>query len=330
MTTPAPPRAQSWLVLAIVGWLAANALILVLAGNTLPFHWTEPRATIGRLVGANLALLEVFVLMAVVYAMTRKRDTTVFTERAPPYAVARRETLTLVAYGAAGLVGGFVLGRAAGWHPIGFHLAGTLHGTDDAVTPAEAIGWAAYNLIVYAALPLIYFRPRYSTESLFLKSTDRRGDVLVIIVVLLIESIAQYFALHPQTFTLPPRQLALGAPLTFALYFAGTCVPAMIFIYAILVPRYLRVTGSVTTTVILGGVTYTVLHLWDAWLVFASPTAAVVSILFLFLQYLGPGMIKTVLTVRTGNAWVHLWAYHAFAPHTLLDTPLIVRVFRIT
>jgi hypothetical protein len=33
--------------------------------------------------------------------------------------------------------------------------------------------------------------------------------------------------------------------------------------------------------------------------------------------------------VRTGNAWVHLWAYHAIAPHTLIDTPLIVRIFRI-
>jgi hypothetical protein len=43
-------------------------------------------------------------------------------------------------------------------------------------------------------------------------------------------------------------------------------------------------------------------------------------VIFLFLQYFGPGLIKSVLTLRTGNAWVHLWAYHAVAPHVTLDT----------
>ncbi|HEY8112375.1 MAG TPA: hypothetical protein VII16_05840, partial [Actinomycetes bacterium] len=65
------------------------------------------------------------------------------------------------------------------------------------------------------------------------------------------------------------------------------------------------------------------------WLAYTTPTAVVLSVIFLFLQYLGPGMIKTVLTLRTGNAWVHVWAYHAVAPHTIADTPLIVKIFRI-
>lgn len=314
--------------LAILGWIATNALVLALAGDALPFDWAD-RATTGRLVGANLALLEVFILMAVVHALTRRRNHAALAERASGYSDARRETLSLLMYGAAGLLGGFALGRAFGWHPIGFHVAGTLYSTADVATPTEALVWAAYNLVVYAVLPLIYFRRRYSAEALYLKSTDRRSDALVIIVVLVIESIAQYFALRSQIFTLSARQLALGAPLAFALYFIGTVVPAMIFIYALLVPRFLALTRSTATTVIFGGVTYTIMHVWDAWTVFASPAAAALSIAFLFLTYFGPGMIKTVLTLRTGNAWVHAWAYHALAPHTFHDTPLIVRVFRI-
>ena len=314
--------------LAVLGWIAGNALVLLVAPEELPFDWTD-RSTAGRLLGANFALLEVFILMAVVYVMTRRRPVVALAERAPPASVARREILLLLGYGVAALLGGFALGRAFGWHPIGFHLAGTLYGTSDPVVPAEALLWAAYNLIVYAAVPLIYFRRRYSAEGLYLKSTDRRGDVLVIIVVLLIESLAQYFALRSQIFTLTPRQLGGGVPLAFALYFVGTVLPAMIFIYAILVPRFLRLTGSAATAVILGGVTYTVMHLWDAWAVFSSPSAAALSVVFLFLTYFGPGMMKTFLTLRTGNAWVHVWAYHALAPHTFHDTPLIVRVFRI-
>jgi hypothetical protein len=50
---------------------------------------------------------------------------------------------------------------------------------------------------------------------------------------------------------------------------------------------------------------------------------------FLLLTYAGPGMIKTLLTLRTGNAWVHVWAYHALVPHTLIDTPHLVEVMHI-
>jgi len=52
-------------------------------------------------------------------------------------------------------------------------------------------------------------------------------------------------------------------------------------------------------------------------------------VMFLLLQYFGPGMVKAVLTLRTGNAWVHALAYHAFAPHAWTDAPLMVRVFGV-
>jgi hypothetical protein len=48
-----------------------------------------------------------------------------------------------------------------------------------------------------------------------------------------------------------------------------------------------------------------------------------------FIQYFGPGMVKSVLTLRTGNAWVHVWAYHAIDPHVLIDTPTVVEIFQI-
>ncbi len=38
-------------------------------------------------------------------------------------------------------------------------------------------------------------------------------------------------------------------------------------------------------------------------------------------------MMKTFITLRTGNAWVHAIGYHAIAPHVVVDTPLIAEVF---
>ena len=53
------------------------------------------------------------------------------------------------------------------------------------------------------------------------------------------------------------------------------------------------------------------------------------SLIFVGLQYFGPGMIKTVITLRTGNAWVHAIGYHAIAPHVLVDAPMIAKVFGV-
>jgi len=106
-------------------------------------------------------------------------------------------------------------------------------------------------------------------------------------------------------------------------------LPTMVLIYAILLPRYLTLTGSAISTVLLGGLTYAGMHVVEGWSVFNSPRDIALSLIFVLLQYFGPGMFKSVLTLRTGNAWVHALSYHAVAPHVIVDTPLMVRIFGI-
>lgn len=314
----------------VTGWILAN-LVVAASGGTLPFDWPARAGleTSEILVETNLALLQVLLLMGVVWWLTRGREDLRIAERAPQRHVAVRETLGLLAYGACGLLGGFLLARGLGWHPFGLHLAGTIFGTHAHLDRAEVLTWAVYNFLVYAVVPLAYFRRRYSSTALGLRSTARRNDLLVIAVVLALETWFQVLVLQPEILDLPAGLLARGAALTFVLYLFGAVLPAMVFIYAILIPRFLRVTRSATATVLCGGLTYAGLHLWDAWTVLSSPRSAVLSLIFLVLTYLGPGMIKSFLTLRTGNAWVHVWAYHALAPHTLIDTPHIVQVFRL-
>ncbi|MFH8487777.1 hypothetical protein [Streptomyces longisporoflavus] len=324
------PRSRSiWA--AAVGWLMVNALVLAVAGDRLPFNWPAitGRTTTERLVDANIGLAEVLFLMALVWLLTRHRRRPDVAARAPERAQALRETLLLLTYGAVGLALGYVLARSLGWHPFGFHLAGTLYGTHEHVAAAEAVTWAVYNLVVYALIPLMYFRRRYTSEQLCLRSSDRTADAVLISVVLLAESAVQFLVLRPDILDLAGRQLLLGLPLAFVLYLAGAVLPAMVFIYAILLPRILRLTGSATATVVLGGLAYAAFHLWDAWTLLGSADEVLLSAAFLILTYFAPGMMKSVLTLRTGNAWVHVWAYHALAPHTLADTRHVVHIFRI-
>jgi hypothetical protein len=214
---------------------------------------------------------------------------------------------------------------------LALHMPGTIFGLSGPYTPREAIVWASYNFVVYAVLPFAYFRWRrgYTREQLNLRSNNLRADIVLIVVVLLAESIIELTTLSGAIFSLSGTQLALGALLSFVLYFFGTVLPIMIFIYSILLPRYLKLTNSVALTIILGGLTYAAVHVGDSWAVYNSFSNGLLSLLFVTLQYFGPGMVKAALTIRAGNAWVHVWAYHAFAPHVLIDTPTVVSIFQL-
>jgi len=177
-------------------------------------------------------------------------------------------------------------------------------------------------------VPWLWFRSRYSAEQLNLRSSDRLNDLTVIVIVALVESLVELGS-FPGLFDLSVRQMLLGVPLAFGFYFLGTVLPTMILIYAILLPRYARVCDSLATTVIVGGLTYAAMHLVEGWSTFASPRDTVLSLLFVPLTYLGPGMFKSFVTLRTGNAWVHAIGYHAIAPHVIVDTPLIVHALEI-
>jgi hypothetical protein len=313
-------------------WVIAYLVVIELAHGTLPFD----RPAVAQLPFAlqmaapSITLLEIFALMWLVFVLTRGRVTPDVAARAPDRPVALRETVLVIAYAAIGQVGGWIVGPALGYRPFSFHIAGTVFGCSVPPQPAEVCVWASYNFLVFAAVPYLYFRRRYTNTQLSLHSTNRRNDALVIFAVLTVESAFELAVFNKNIFGLSPHQILLGAPLTFLIFFIGTVLPTMILIYSILLPRYLKLTGSPTTAVLLGGLTYAAMHIVEGWSAFDSPRDATLSLIFVLLQYVGPGMFKSVLTLRTGNAWVHALSYHIVAPHVIVDTPLMTKSFGIT
>ncbi|MFC3244772.1 hypothetical protein ACFOJ6_23920 [Gordonia humi] len=247
--------ARAVVVGTVVGLIAVNAVLYGFAGGHLPFHASSlvDPPTGDAIVRADLMYLEVAALAVMVYLFTRRREVPDIAERAPDRSRAGREIVAVVAYGAAVLVVGSIIGALCGWHAFGLHLDNMVIRSGDPVTPAEAICWAAYNVVAYAVIPLVVFGRRYSAEQLNLRSSDRRADLMLIVAVLVVESAVQLAVSDSTILDLTARQALIGAPVTFVLSFAGTVLPAMVFIYCILVPRFLRVTGSVPATVVLGG-----------------------------------------------------------------------------
>ena len=317
--------------IAIAVWIAANGLALWLADGRLPFDRPAlagiPFAV--QMAAPTIGMIQILVLLGIIHALTRKRVVPDIKSRAPTRTIAARETIALLTYAAAGQVGGWIVGPALGYRPFSFHVAGTVYGCSTPVLPGEFVTWTIYNFVVFAVVPYLWFRRRYSATQLNLRSTDRRNDWLVIVVVCLFDGAFELSTLGTGIFHLSPGQLLIGAPLTFALFFLGTVLPTMVLIYSILLPRYLKLTGSPIITVFLGGLTYAAMHLVEGWSAFDSSRDTALSLIFVFLGYTGPGMVKSLITLRTGNAWVHTIAYHVIAPHVIIDTPLVVKAFGI-
>ena len=321
-----PPRS---VVAFAVGWVVISAVALLLGGDALPFDRpaVAGTSTFSQVLGGWLNLLSAALLIGIALWMTRGRPVPDLAARAPDRRGSARELGLLLAYVVVVTALGWVLGTALGDHPFGLHLPGSLYGISDPPDATWVAAWCAFNLTAYAVLPYLAFRARgYGHDRLGLRSADRRADLRLVLVVLVVESVLEFATLGGPLLALAPADAARAVPLSFAVNLIGTVLPIAILIYAIMLPRFMRLTGSVPATAVLGGLAYAAIHVFDGWALYTDLRTGVLTVCFLVLQYTGPGLIKSVLTQRTGNVWVHVWGYHAIAPHATVDAPVVAHL----
>jgi hypothetical protein len=202
-------------------WVVCYVIALWLARGALPF---DRPAVAGlpfavQMAAPSIGLIEIFVLMLLIFLLTRRRVIPDMRARAPERRIALRETILVLGYAALGQVGGWVLGPALGYRPFSFHIAGTVFGCSVTPRRSEVWVWALYNFLVFAVIPYLYFRRRYTNTELNLRSSNRRNDVLVIFVVLVIECAFELAVFDNNIFRLTAHQILLGAPLSFFVFF---------------------------------------------------------------------------------------------------------------
>jgi hypothetical protein len=314
-----------WPVLRVAGrqrsmWVAL-ALWMLLCVGAVALH-IGARAVSGS-TNLGLFLLEI----GLVATLTRRRPMPDLASRAPERDVALRETAAMWIYGIGVLVAGRLIGLHCFGEGIALHLNGSLVGATRVQSPREVYTWAAYNGVLLALVPYLVFRLRgYSREALNLTSADWRNDLLVIAVVM---GIGIAFDLTgPAFLQLTPHQQLAGGTLSFLLHLCGTDLPIMIFIYSILVPRYCRLVPPLPAF-LLGAASYPAMHIFESWATYDTLAHGATSLILVFLTFFPPGVVKSFLTMRTGNAWVHMWGFHAVSPHVTIDTRLIVHDFDI-
>jgi hypothetical protein len=310
---------QKALYAAILLWLLLTGVGLLFSRNTPKFR--------GLVVGSSEYLVLVVLMFGLVMLLTRKRPVIDLGQRAPQGSIARREALAMWVYAAVVMVAGRLIGQHLFGEGIALHLNGSLVGATRVQSPVEVYTWAAYNGILLALIPYVVFRMRgYSNEQLSLKSANLKSDVLVIVVVLAFS--AGLDMTGSNIFQLTRHQQLVGGLMSFWLHLFGTDLPIMILIYSTLMPRYFKL-FSPMTAYLLGAVSYPTMHIFESGTRYDSLGGAARSLIFVYLLLIPAGLMKSFLTWRTGNAWVHVWAYHAISPHVTVDTRLIVADFGI-
>jgi hypothetical protein len=310
---------QRALYVAILVWLLLSGVGLLFARHRPWFR--------GLVVGSSEYLVLVVLTFGLVVLLTRKRPVIDLGQRAPECGIAGREALAMWVHAAVVMVAGRLIGQHLFGEGIALHLNGSLVGATRVQSPVEVYTWAAYNGILLALIPYVVFRMRgYSNEQLSLKSANLKSDVLVIVVVLAFSAGMEMRGAN--IFQLTRHQQLVGGLMSFGLHLFGTDLPIMILIYSILMPRYFKL-FSPMTAYLLGAVSYPTMHIFESGTRYDSIGAAAMSLTFVYLLFIPAGLMKSFLTWRTGNAWVHVWAYHAISPHVTVDTRLIVSDFGI-
>jgi hypothetical protein len=314
---------------ALTLWILISVAAVELCHGAMPLpigpHPGDPK---GMVIFSSIALPFLVLEIGLVALITRRRPMPDLAERAPERGVALRETLLLWIYGAVVLLGGRFIGLHFFRAAIALHLNGSLVGATRMQSPEEVYAFAAYNGIFFALIPYVVFRLRgYSHEQLNLRSANWKNDTIVIFAVMGIGCFID-FAFDGNFSRLTHHQQIVGGLLSFIIHLFGTDLPVMIFIYAILQPRYAKLTAPVTAF-LLGAASYPALHVFESWTRYDTLAHAVLSVIVVFLTFFPPGVMKSFLTIRTGNAWVHMWGFHAISPHVTVDTRLIVADFHI-
>jgi hypothetical protein len=320
---------QPSLWIALMVWFLLSGTAILLCRNGVPLDRPELATTppVADVLNNSIGLFSIILLVGIVHLLARRRPFPNLAERAPERSIALRETWAMWIYGVVVLLAGRLIGEHYFGEGIALHLNGCLFGATHVQSPIAVCTWAAYNGIFLALLPYLVFRRRgYSRQALNLRSANWKNDTLIIAVVMLIG--CAYELGGPNIFQLTLHQQLVGGVLSFVLHLCGTDLPIMVFIYAILLPRYARL-FSPPVAFLVGAVSYPLMHVFESWTRYDSPNHAAVSVIFVMLTFFPAGVMKSFLTFRTGNAWVHMWGFHAITPHVMVDTRLVVNDFNI-
>lgn len=163
------PRGESWwwllrqrsVQVTLAGWLLLTLAVLPLAGfSNLPFDRPSlaGQSVTLQFVNAESNLVLALMIIALALVVTRRRVVPDLAARVGSRQIAVAKVSALVVYGVLIQAFGVLVGKTIGMAPISAHMPGSIYAVREPITPMQAVVWAAYNFVLYAAIPYLVFR----------------------------------------------------------------------------------------------------------------------------------------------------------------------------
>lgn len=185
-------------------------------------------------------------------------------------------------------------------------------------TPGSVVLWVGYNFVVYAVVPfLVFSRLRgYSLASMLLRFPRPRVWVPFAVVVGLLGFLP---VVSPDYWATPISAHLL----TLGLMTIGTFIPVMILTQSLIAPRLAVVFRSWVTGAVLAGLVYALFNANEFFLEWGSSSEILLSLAWV-VQVAFWGVVKGLVTLSTGSAWLHIFVTHTIH---LAEAPAVARVF---
>src|SRR5579885_3279312 len=125
-------RIPNSVIIGLILWALGTVAILVISQGKIPFEFKlfaeKGTPFLGIIFSVEIGMVFPLMLIAVIYWITGQRVVPDLRTRVPEIAVARAETLGMVAYAVVAQIVGAILGRAMGQYAVSLHMPGTLYG----------------------------------------------------------------------------------------------------------------------------------------------------------------------------------------------------------
>lgn len=213
---------------------------------------------------------------------------------------------------------------------LGLHFPGTDVYSSGSHSQIDVWIWVITYSITYTILPLLWLKYKGVSLKKLITSLKWKRDMWIIIGYWALDFFGPILAGSTDFFGgISASQYAQGIPLGIFVNSLGAGLPVVIMMHLIFIPRIAVLIDNKLTTILLGGLFYSIFSLFDQGVDYSSVSVGLTSLTYIIMTQTLVGMGKATFTVVTGNPFMHFITLHVISARVPFDTRMYIEIFKL-
>ena len=213
---------------------------------------------------------------------------------------------------------------------LGLHFPGTDVYLSGSHSQIDVWIWVITYSITYTILPLLWLKYKGFSLKKLITSLKWKRDIWIIIGYWALDFFGPILAGSTDFFGgISASQYAQGIPLGIFVNSLGAGLPVVIMMHLIFIPRIAVLIDNKLTTILLGGLFYSIFSLFDQGVDYSSLSVGLTSLTYIIMTQTLVGMGKATFTVVTGNPFMHFITLHVISARVPFDTRMYIEIFKL-